>query len=141
MFAAVGFAEADDVEPVAAPAFAVVGGVEVLLGSLVVRKFIVIGGGGQAGEIEAEAANEDARVGAGGEFEILGAELLVEEGIDGVGFAGRGRHFDGRLEGPELPLWFYIPDGALGDPGFDGCEFGLGKAGPAEGHFAFGDHR
>ena len=81
---AVGFAEVDDVEPMAGPAFAVAGAGEELvdeglvggaggwfLGGGLDEGGDVFWGGGEAGEVEVEAAAEGAGVGLGGEGEVV----------------------------------------------------------------------
>ena len=82
---ALGVGVAGDVEPVSSPAFAVPGGVEQAVDESAGRTGTVVGGvgdeavdvggfGGKASEIEAEAADEGARVGRRGGLDCGGFE-------------------------------------------------------------------
>ena len=107
-----GVGVAGEVEPVAAPAFAVVGGGEEAVDEFGVgvggrvggEGFDFGGGGGETGEVEADAADESAPVGGRGEGEAFGGEALGEQAVDSA------RGADGFLEGPQL-----LGGGALGD--------------------------
>jgi hypothetical protein len=87
---AAGFGEADEVEPVAGPAFAVSGGGEeavddlfVGVGAGVVEEVAELGGGGgKAGEIKREAAEERGAAGGGGEREAGLLNAGVEKRVD-----------------------------------------------------------
>ena len=114
-FVAAGFGEANEVEPVAAPALAVVGrGEEAVDHGFVDARGGIgeeggdLGGGrGQAGEVEGDAPQEGGFVGGGRRGEAVGFQICEEEGVDGR--AGPGAVLDGRrgcgadrLEGPKF---------------------------------------
>ena len=130
---AVGVGVAGDIEPVAAPAFAVVRGIQEAVddagegvGRVVGEEGgDVVGRGREAGEVEGGAAEEGAFVGGRGEGDSVGLELGEDEGVDGIaeGKGGGGEIFRGGdggigdgLEGPEFTAGFEI-DFAFGDFG------------------------
>ncbi len=90
---AFGIGVAGDIEPVAGPAFAVAGGVEelfdgggVVFGGGVLEEGVdLLGGGGEAGEVIVEPAEERARVGWGCGLGLGGFEFSEDELVDGVG--------------------------------------------------------
>ena len=90
------------------------------------------GRGWQAGDVEAQAANEGAGIGLGGGREACGLELREDELVDGVlgptGLVGGRRDCDGRQQGPVR-----LPVGSLFNPSPD-----LGHLRGLEGLVRFG---
>jgi hypothetical protein len=107
-FIAVAVGVADEVEPVAGPALAVLWGREETVDEVfpcgwggVAEEAVDFGGwGGEAEESEPETAGEGGAGGFWGEVEVSGEETSEEEGVDRVwGGLGDGRRGDW-LEGP-----------------------------------------
>ena len=133
---AAGVGIADDVEPVASPAFAVVGRGEELVdeagpgvGAIIIDEGGDLSGGGrEAYEVEIGAANEDGLCGRWGGGEPFGGPFEGEEVIDSS--VGGGGGADRFLEGPEFAFGFgdgpifRRGEGAGGDGG--GGELGAG---------------
>ena len=148
---AVGVGVPRDVQPMAAPAFAVGFGSQ-----QPVDQFREGVGGGvgdergglgrrrrQAGQIEGRATDERGAIGLGREVEPVGFQFLADERVDRseVRSVGELRHggLGDRLEGPELPVaggdvsavgqgagWFGLVDLRAGlDPGFEQGELSL----------------
>src|SRR5207249_3280574 len=90
-FITVAFREADNVEPVAAPAFAVVRRREETLdeGFVGIRPRVgdeggdLLGSGRQPGEVEGNATDERGAVGLGCGGEVVFVELRKEESVNG----------------------------------------------------------
>ena len=117
---AVALGEADDVEPVAAPLFAVVRRGQQTVDDFLpgVGRFVgeegvdLFGSGRQAGEVEGDAADERGAVGGRRGFQSGFLESGQQEGVDGrlrPGFVGRGGEGRGSgifsgLEGPVAAL-------------------------------------
>jgi len=151
LFVAVAVGVTGDVEPMAGPALAVMGRSEEAFDELFVgvRPFVsdkivhLLDGGREAGEVEAESANQSDAVGFGGWFEAFFFEASEDEVIDGIEgpvfrFAERRdvRDFrpDGRFEGPVVAFVFDFdgsaigPIGALIDPGAEEADLVCGEA-------------
>ena len=117
-FFAGGFGVAGEIEPVAAPAFPELGGGEEAIDERgdgvwggIAEEGIEFGlGGGEADEIEGEAADEVAAIGVWGGLEVMGFEVGEDEVIDGGArpsgiFEGGERGILRGDEGPELALF------------------------------------
>lgn len=150
---AVGFGIANEIEPMAAPAFAVAGVGEEFIDLLFVGEGIGIveegpgffGGGREADEAEVETTEECAAAGFGGRCEVLFFEFGEDEIVDGVPGPllvcdGWGGCFCGELAEPgPVVIGGGGVDGEFGDFGFDfGDDSGgeLGAEGHARRHFA-----
>ena len=141
-FEAGGVGVADEVEPVAAPFFAVAGGGEELVDELFVGRGFgeLAGAGGEAGEVVIGAADEGGAVGLGGGGELMfgvfgGDEMIYSITGPGGRGGGDGGAFDG-LEGPpfgDRGSGGVEPGGTGVDPVFEGSDIG-GVEGFAGGH-------
>ena len=141
--------EADDIEPVAGPLFAVVGGVQELIDAVFIGERVGIGfesadvgeGGSEAGDGEVEAAEEGAAICGRGQGEGFLGEFGGDEGVNGERAVSVGWGLN-RLEGEVLEAGVggggavggvFGPDGAGVDPCFDSCDlrgsegFALGR--------------
>ena len=140
----VGVTEAGGVEPVAAHVFAVVGRGQqsfdhffVGVGRAVLEEGIDFrDGGGQACEVEGDAANEGHAIGCGRWSQLLCGQLSADEAIDVVAAAVGGwcLRDSGALDGDEGPVLFVAC--ALGDPLSENVDFcgGQGFAGIGRRH-------
>ena len=147
------------IQPVAAPAFPVVRGIQqpvdqpfigLRVGVPVVGPDLV-GGGGQAHQVQVGPAHQGQAVGRGSEAEPAGLQLFQQKGVDRVpdplalGDTGRGRP-SGRLQGPELrgfllvggslggsrgPVWRAFR-GSVGNPAAQFLQLGRGDGADAE---------
>ena len=117
VFVAIGFGEANEIEPVAAPSFAVVRGGEEAIDDAGVGCWRAIGfeggdlrgGGRKAGEIERNAAQPGAAGGFRSASDLLLCQLGVEKPIDrSIG----GRNWE-RLERPKFAALFKVNAGRI----------------------------